>query len=84
MNHEYQYFIGKLQEALAVDDRVNALDIKITIAHGRVHLTGEVPTEERRAAVQRIAQEMLPDLEVRNDITVLELAHAAKPEAVDD
>jgi osmotically-inducible protein OsmY len=84
MNHEYQYFIGKLQEALAVDDRVNALDIKITIAHGRVHLTGEVPTEERRAAVQRIALEVLPDLEVRNDITVLELAQAAKPEAVDD
>ena len=84
MNQEYQYLVGKLQEALAVDGRVNALDIRINIAHGRVHLTGEVPTEERRAAVQRIAEEVLPDLDVRNDITVLELVHAGKPEALDD
>jgi BON domain len=84
MNQEYQYLVGKLQEALAVDDRVNALDIRITIAHGRVHLTGEVPTEGRRAAIQCIAEEVLPDLVVRNDITVLELVDAVKPEAVDD
>lgn len=84
MNQEYQYLVGKLQEALAVDARVNALDIRINIAHGRVHLTGEVPTEERRAAVLRVAQEILPELEVRNEITVLELAEAARPEALGD
>ena len=84
MNQEYQYLVGKLQEALAVDGRVNALDIRINIAHGRVHLTGEVPTEERRLAVQRVAQEVLPGMEVRNDITVIQLVDAGKPEAVDD
>jgi hypothetical protein len=84
MNQEYQYLVAKLQEALAVDGRVNALDIRINIAHGRVHLTGEVPTEERRAAIQRIAQEVLPELDIRNDISVLELVEAAKPEALDD
>ena len=83
MNQEYQYLVARLQEALAVDDRVNALDIRINIAHGRVHLTGEVPTDERREAVQRIASELLPDLEVRNDITVLELVDSARPEALD-
>jgi osmotically-inducible protein OsmY len=84
MNQEYQYLVGKLQEALARDARVNALDIKITIAHGRVHLTGQLPTEERREAVQRVTREIVPDLEVRNDITVLVLAEAGKPEAVGD
>jgi osmotically-inducible protein OsmY len=84
MNHEYQYLVGKLQEALACDARVGMLDIKITIAHGRVHLTGQVPTEERRANVQRVAQEVLPQLDVRNEITVLELSESGKPEAVDD
>lgn len=83
MNQEYQYLVGKLQEALAVDERVNALDIRITIAHGRVHLTGEVSTEERQAAVQKIAQEMLPGFDVRNEITVTELGDAGKPEALD-
>ena len=84
MNQEYQYLVGKLQEALAVDGRVNALDIRINIAHGRVHLTGEVPTEERRDAVQKITREVLPELEIRNDITVLELAEVGKPEVLDD
>jgi Flp pilus assembly secretin CpaC len=83
MNQEYQYLAGKLQEALAVDERVNALDIKVTIAHGRVHLTGQVPTRERHAAAQRIAQEMLPDFEIRNEISVLQLGAAEKPEALD-
>ena len=84
MNQEYQYLVGKLQEALARDARVGALDIKITIAHGRVHLTGQLPTEERREAVQRVTREIVPELEVRNDITVLVLAEAGKPEAVGD
>jgi len=53
MNHEYQYLVGKLQEALARDERVGALDIRINIVHGRVHLTGQVPTEERRESVHR-------------------------------
>jgi hypothetical protein len=84
MNQEYQYLVGKLQAALACDSRVGALDIRITIAHGRVHLTGEVPTEERRANVQRVTKELLPELEVRNEITVLELSESGKPEAVGD
>ena len=84
MNQEYQYLVGKLQEALACDDRVNALDIKFTIVHGRVHLTGLLPTTERRDAVHRVTREVLPDFEVRNEITVLELAEAGKPEAVGD
>lgn len=84
MNQEYQYLVGKLQEALAVDARVNALDIRINIVNGRVHLTGEVPTEERRAAVLSIAREVLPDHEIRNEITVLELAEHVRAEAVGD
>jgi osmotically-inducible protein OsmY len=84
VNHEYQYLVGKLEEALAVDGRVNSLDIRIHIAHGRVHLSGEVTTEERRTAVQRIAEEILPHLDVRNEITVLELLGGCRTEAVDD
>ena len=83
MNQEYQYLVGRIQEALATDARVNALDIRVNVVHGRVHLTGEVPTEERRAAVLSIAGELAPDLEIRNEITVLELAGGGKEEAVD-
>ena len=84
MNQEYQYLVGRLQEALAVDERVSALDIRINIVHGRVHLTGEVPTRERREAVLEVAREVLPELDMRNEITVLELGDPVREEAVGD
>ncbi|HEY2772447.1 MAG TPA: BON domain-containing protein [Candidatus Binatia bacterium] len=83
MNQEYQYLVARLEEALAVDARVNVLDIRITVANGRVHLCGQVTTRERRAAVQRITEEVLPGLAVRNDITVIELAEPGEPESLE-
>jgi osmotically-inducible protein OsmY len=83
MTQEYQYLAGTLHEALAADERGNALDVEITIAHRRVHLAGQVPTQGRQAAVQRIAQQMLSDFEIRSGIPVLHLAAAEKPEALD-
>jgi hypothetical protein len=83
MTQEYQYLAGTLHEALAADVRGNAPDIEITITHRRVRLSGEVPTQGRQAAVQRIAQQMLPEFEIRSGIPVLHLAAAEKPEALD-
>ena len=71
MDMEYQYLVGKLQEAMARDARVNALDIRIVVTGGRVHLTGEVPTEERRAALTELAAQVLPGTPVRNEVTVM-------------
>ena len=78
-----EYLLGKLEEAFATDARVSMLDIRATIAHGRLHLTGEAPTEERRIAVEQVAREVLPELDVRNEVTVTELTRATKPEALD-
>jgi hypothetical protein len=41
------------------------------VTGGRVHLTGEVPTEERRAALTEVAAEVLPGTPIRNEVTVL-------------
>jgi hypothetical protein len=71
MDLEYQYLVGRLQEAMARDERVSALDIRIVVTGGRVHLTGEVPTEERRAALTEVAAEVLPGTPIRNEVTVL-------------
>jgi hypothetical protein len=43
-----------------------------------VHLTGEVPTEERRAALSEVAAEVLPGTDVCNEVTVVD-ALAAPP-----
>ena len=80
MDLEYQYLVGKLQEALASDTRVNAQDIRVVVTGGRIHLIGEVSTPERRAAVNQVVAEVLPGIPVRNEITVMELVGGA-PEA---
>jgi osmotically-inducible protein OsmY len=83
MDLEYQYLVGKLQEALANDTRVNAQDIRVVVTGGRIHLIGEVSTAERRAAVNDVVGEVLPGIPVRNELTVLELAGGSpEPEPI--
>jgi osmotically-inducible protein OsmY len=84
MNSDYQYLVGKLQHALAIDRRVNMLDVKVTVRGGTIHLTGEVATEERRRAVAEVVAELLPEAEVRNELTVLEVNYASQPETIHD
>jgi osmotically-inducible protein OsmY len=84
MNSDYQYLVGKLQHALATDRRVNMLDVKVTVRGGKIHLTGEVTTEERRRAVAEVVTEMLPGAEVRNELSVLEVNYPSQPEIIHD
>lgn len=84
MDLEYQYLVGRLQEALASDPRVNVLDIKIVLTGGKLHLTGQVPTEQRRQAVNEVIHEVMPEVSIRNELTLLELGQAADPEAIHD
>ncbi len=80
MNVDYQYLVGKLQQALAADPRVNMLDVKVMVFSDKVHLNGQVATEERRKAVAEVVAELLPGIKVRNELTVLEVNHARQPE----
>ncbi len=82
MNVEYQYLAGKLEDALATDPRVNALDVRVRICGGKIHLTGEISTEERREAATQVVTELAPDIEVINELTVYELNPTTSPEAI--
>ena len=84
MELEYQYLVAKLQQALARDARVSTLDIKITVTGGRIHLTGCVPTCERRSAVDVVIAEVLPGLTVKNELTILELSDRSEHELIND
>lgn len=84
MDLEYQYVVAKLQEALAADDRVSMLDIKVTVTHGKVHLTGTVSTEERRAVINTVLSELLPGVPVKNELAVLELSERTDHEQIND
>jgi hypothetical protein len=64
------YLVQKVREALAHDDRVNELEIKVKIYGKRVFLTGVVSTQERRAGIDDVIHELLPGYEVQNETTV--------------
>jgi osmotically-inducible protein OsmY len=77
-----QYVIERVHRALAVDPRVGELNVDVTLAAGRVFLTGDVPTQERKDAISDVVGELLPDHEVCNETTVAVLAPPAGPEDI--
>jgi osmotically-inducible protein OsmY len=83
MDLEYQYLVARLQEALACDERVGSQDIKVVATAGRVHLIGDVSTEARRAAADEVARQLAQGVPVRNELNVLALGDAGKPEAIE-
>ena len=66
---ETQYVAAHVQEALARDQRVNEPELGVTVVKGRVVVSGQVPSEERREAVTDVVRECCPDLEVENRTT---------------
>src|SRR5215831_10906457 len=84
MNADYQYIVAKIQSALAEDPRVNMLDIKIMVIQNRVHLMGEVMSEERRAAAGEVVSAVAPGIEVRNELRILDVSLPAEPEVIID
>ena len=84
MNADYQYLVGKIQSALAAHPRTNKLDVKVMIAGGRIHLTGQTSTEERRRAIAEVVAETVPDMDVRNELTVILIGEPAQPEDICD
>ncbi len=82
MNVEYQYMVGRLEDALATDPRVNTLDVRVRICGDKIHLTGEVLTEERRDAATEVVTELAPDMEVLNELTVYELNPTTSQEVI--
>ena len=75
-----QYVVERVHRALAQDPRVSALDVEVTLAGGRVFLTGDVPTQERKDAISVVVAELLPGHQVCNETTVATLAPAGEPE----
>jgi BON domain-containing protein len=75
-----QYVIERVHRALAQDPRVAAFDVEVTLAGGRVFVTGEVPTQERKDAISEVLGELLPEQEICNETTVATLAHPAETE----
>jgi len=84
MNADYQYLVGHVQSALATDPRANMLDVKVMIIGNRIHLIGEASSTQRRQAVTDIVTALCPGIQIRNELTILELGGPKEPEAIGD
>jgi osmotically-inducible protein OsmY len=76
------YTVQRLRDALAADDRVAEMGVQVRLVAGKVFLTGQVATEERRQAVATVAGEVLPEYEVHNDTVVTEVADHPRVERI--
>jgi hypothetical protein len=72
MSDQPEYLVGRIQQALATDPRTGELELDVRIAGGGVFVTGTVATAERRDAVETVVREVVPDLEVRCELSVTE------------
>lgn len=75
-----EYRLAHLRDRLA-DDEVGELGLRIELHGAHVTVSGTVPTEERRVAVERIVAEALAGLTVHTDIA---LADGRPPVGVED
>jgi osmotically-inducible protein OsmY len=76
------YAIQRVREALATDARVAEMGVQVRLVAGKVFLTGQVPTDERRQAVGDVAAEVLPDYELHNDTVVTAVSGEPRVERI--
>lgn len=76
------YLAQHLHEALASDPRVNELGIEVEIEGETVVLRGTLTSPEQREAVTRVARDVAPDHQVRNETTVKDLTEPTQTEVI--
>lgn len=67
------YVAGQVERALAEDPRTHELGVRAEVDGAAVILHGEVAGEERRRLVGEVAAQEVPELTVRNEVTVTEV-----------
>lgn len=70
-SNEPEYLIAAICEALAEDSRVSEIELDVELRDGIAVVRGAVQTEERRRGIEEVLAERFPELEVRNEVTVL-------------
>jgi BON domain len=76
-----QYVVAHVREAIAHHPNLSELNVDISVAAGRIFLTGVVATEERRQELTRVVGELAPDYEVCNET---ELARFPRAEGAEE
>ena len=76
------YDAEHIREALIADPRINALDVQVSLAGSALLVTGNVPTTERRDAIAAVVAELAPGVDIRNDVSVIDLSEPTGQEVI--
>ncbi|MDP9426557.1 MAG: BON domain-containing protein [Actinomycetota bacterium] len=72
-----QYLVEQIRRALAEDPRTGVLDVGVEVAGNRVVLSGTVTTDERATTISAVVEELLPDHNIDNQMSVEQIAESA-------
>ncbi|MDQ3990900.1 MAG: BON domain-containing protein [Actinomycetota bacterium] len=82
MDDAPEYLLAHIREALATDHRVGELNVDVALAGERLFLTGDVASDELRAAIGDVVREVAPDMDVHNEVNVVHPSEPTQPEAL--
>lgn len=77
---EEQYVVARAIETLAADPRVGETRLHVSVSGQRLFVTGDVATDERRAAITEVLREAFPECEVVNATSVYEMVESSERE----
>jgi osmotically-inducible protein OsmY len=67
---EPRYEQERIRQALATDPRVGEPELSVDVVAGRVLITGSVPSERVRTAIDSVVEEVAPGAAMDNRVTV--------------
>jgi osmotically-inducible protein OsmY len=67
---EPRYEQERIRQALATDPRVGEPELSVDLVAGRVLVTGTVPSEKVREAVDEVVSEVAPGVALDNRVSV--------------
>jgi osmotically-inducible protein OsmY len=67
---EPRYEQERIRQALATDPRVGEPELSVDVIAGRVLVTGSVPSQKVREAIDAVVAEMAPGVALDNRVTV--------------
>jgi predicted nucleotidyltransferase len=76
------YLIGRIQNALATDERTAALDLQLNVGCKHVLVKGEVNSHEQLRAIEAVIREIASGFEINNQIRVTDMAEPVAEEVV--
>jgi hypothetical protein len=79
---EPRYEQERIRQALATDPRVGEPELSVDLVAGRVLVTGSVPSERVRDAIDRVVAEVAPDATLDNRVTVPSTDEPSGEEAI--